>query len=81
MQSLFGFVSAGADLEIALGGDENRKMVESKGVSHPLFLDGDSVSGRVKVRLKDSRKLEHQGIKVEFVGQIRTPLLTSRAVL
>lgn len=35
----------------------------------PLYFDGESVSGRVHINVK-GRKLEHQGIRVEFVGQI-----------
>jgi len=36
-----------------------------------LFLGNEGVSGHVQVTLKDSKKkVEHQGIKVEFIGQI-----------
>lgn len=72
MQSLFGFVTS-AEIEIALTDEHKRKLIESKGdkVSHPLYFDGESVSGKVQIRLKDGRKLEHQGIKIEFIGQIQ----------
>ncbi|KAL5480093.1 hypothetical protein EMCRGX_G023715 [Ephydatia muelleri] len=35
----------------------------------PLYFDGENVSGKVHVALK-SKKLEHHGIRIEFVGQI-----------
>eukprot|EP00096_Caligus_rogercresseyi_P002159 TRINITY_DN1411_c0_g1_i1.p1 TRINITY_DN1411_c0_g1~~TRINITY_DN1411_c0_g1_i1.p1 ORF type:complete len:528 (+),score=177.82 TRINITY_DN1411_c0_g1_i1:352-1935(+) len=36
-----------------------------------LFYDGESVSGKVNVTLhRKTAKLEHQGIKIEFIGQI-----------
>lgn len=36
-----------------------------------LYYDGESVSGKVIVNLKvPGKKLEHHGIKIEFVGQI-----------
>lgn len=38
-----------------------------------LYYDGETVSGKVHIRLKNAaRKLEHFGIKVEFIGQICT---------
>lgn len=40
----------------------------------PLYFDGESVRGKVQIRPRDiSRKVEHSGIKVEFVGQIQLP--------
>lgn len=36
-----------------------------------LYFDGETVSGRVNVNLKRTgSKLEHQGIKIELIGQI-----------
>lgn len=36
-----------------------------------LFYDGESVAGEVLLTLKKpGQKLEHQGIRIEFVGQI-----------
>uniref|UniRef100_A0A090X947 Putative membrane coat complex retromer subunit vps26 n=1 Tax=Ixodes ricinus TaxID=34613 RepID=A0A090X947_IXORI len=65
-----------ADIDIILSGTENRKMAEmktedGKKEKHLLFYDGESVSGKVNVTLKKpGSKLEHQGIKIEFIGQI-----------
>lgn len=55
---------------------ENRRTVEvaqDKGKPEKLylFLGNEGVSGKVAVTLKDKvKKIEHTGIKVEFVGQI-----------
>ena len=36
-----------------------------------LFYDGETVSGKVNVTLhRRTAKLEHHGIKIEFIGQI-----------
>ncbi|KAF9112932.1 Vacuolar protein sorting-associated protein 26B [Mortierella sp. AM989] len=72
--NLFGF-SAPVDIQITYNGEEKRKMVEVKvdkdrREKFPLFLDGETVSGKIQIRVKDGKKLEHNGIKVEFVGNI-----------
>ncbi|KAI7828048.1 putative PEP8-vacuolar protein sorting/targeting protein [Gamsiella multidivaricata] len=72
--NLFGF-SAPVDIQIAFKGEENRKMVEVKvdkdrREKFPLYFDGESVSGKIQIRVKDGKKLEHNGIRVEFVGNI-----------
>lgn len=57
-------------------GEEKRKTAEIKTeegerVRHLLYYDGESVSGQVKVTLRRSNsKFEHQGIRVELIGQI-----------
>ncbi|KAJ3311748.1 hypothetical protein HDV04_003760 [Boothiomyces sp. JEL0838] len=72
MQSLFGFVGPNAEIEVVLNDEDQRKQIETKDkINCPLYFDGESVAGKVQVRLKDGRKLEHQGIKVEFIGQIQ----------
>jgi vacuolar protein sorting-associated protein 26 len=42
---------------------------ERKEIS-PVYYDGESVVGQVTVQIRDSKKLIHEGIKVEFVGAI-----------
>merc|ERR1719474_1292564 len=38
---------------------------------HYLFFDGESVTGKVNVTLhRKTNRLEHQGIKIQFIGQI-----------
>ncbi|KAJ3036343.1 Vacuolar protein sorting-associated protein 26B [Rhizophlyctis rosea] len=74
MASLFG-LGASADIEVVLNGEENRKLVEvkvdkDKKAKYPLYFDGESVSGKVHIRVRDGKKVEHQGIKIEWVGHI-----------
>eukprot|EP01137_Pigoraptor_chileana_P004645 Opistho-2@46578 len=65
-----------AEVEIELNDKETRKQVEVKGEEGNkdklfLFFDGETVAGKVHINLKQQgKKLEHNGIKVEFVGQI-----------
>ncbi|XP_070564809.1 vacuolar protein sorting-associated protein 26B-like [Ptychodera flava] len=71
MSFLFG---ANADIDIVLDGQASRKQAEIKtedGKKEKLYLyyDGETVSGKVNITLK-GKKLEHQGIKIEFIGQI-----------
>lgn len=73
--SFFGFGQT-ADIEIHFDDADKRKVAEVKtddGKKEKLLLyyDGETVSGRVNVTLrKPGSKLEHQGIKVELIGQI-----------
>jgi len=71
----FGFGSV-CNVDIVLDNCENRKSVEvnlEKGKVDKLylFLGNEPVSGKVNVALKEKvKKIEHTGIRVEFVGQI-----------
>ncbi|CAH0549459.1 unnamed protein product [Brassicogethes aeneus] len=73
--SFFGFGQS-AEIDVYLDGQENRKTAEIKtedGKKEKLFLyyDGETVAGKVNISLKKpGSKLEHQGIKIEFIGQI-----------
>ncbi|KAI8875601.1 putative PEP8-vacuolar protein sorting/targeting protein [Backusella circina FSU 941] len=74
MASLFG-LSNPVDIEVTFNNEEERKHVEvkiekDKKESFPVFLDGETVNGKVNISLRDGKKLEHNGIKVEFVGSI-----------
>ncbi|KAI9477857.1 MAG: vacuolar protein sorting-associated protein 26-domain-containing protein [Benjaminiella poitrasii] len=74
MASLFG-LSTPVDIEVTFTNEEQRKHVEvkvdkDKKETFPVFLDGETVNGKVNVSLKEGKKLEHNGIKVEFVGSI-----------
>ncbi|KIY73692.1 vacuolar protein sorting-associated protein 26 [Cylindrobasidium torrendii FP15055 ss-10] len=69
---LFG---SSVDVDIRFEGEDARKHVDTKGekekpMSCPVYYDGESVTGTVAVRLRDGKKLVHDGIKVEFVGSI-----------
>ncbi|XP_055899556.1 vacuolar protein sorting-associated protein 26B-like isoform X4 [Biomphalaria glabrata] len=73
--SFFGFGQS-AEIDIVLDGQENRRTAEiktedGKREKYYLYFDGETVSGKVNVNLRKSgSKLEHQGIKIEFIGQI-----------
>lgn len=71
--SFFG-LGQSAEITIELDDVEKRKKVDVKNEDGkkeklPLYLDGETVTGTVSVALK-GKKLEHHGIRVEFVGQI-----------
>ncbi|XP_061392165.1 vacuolar protein sorting-associated protein 26B [Musca vetustissima] len=65
-----------AEIDIVFDGAENKKTAEVKAEDGKmekllLYYDGETVSGKVNVTLKKpGSKLEHQGIKIEFIGQI-----------
>lgn len=67
---------SGADIDIILDGAENRKLAEIKSEDgkkdrYYLYYDGETVSGKVNITLKKpGTKLDHLGIKVEFIGEI-----------
>ncbi|XP_064097100.1 vacuolar protein sorting-associated protein 26B-like isoform X1 [Macrobrachium nipponense] len=73
--SFFGFGQS-AEIAIQLDGSDTRKMAEMKTEDgkkerYYLYYDGESVSGKVNVILKKpGSRLEHQGIKIEFIGLI-----------
>ncbi|KAG2195156.1 vacuolar protein sorting-associated protein 26-domain-containing protein [Mucor mucedo] len=74
MASLFG-LSTPVDIEVIFTNEEQRKHMEvkvdkDKKENYPVFLDGESVAGKVNISLRDGKKLEHNGIKVEFIGSI-----------
>ncbi|PVF98372.1 putative PEP8-vacuolar protein sorting/targeting protein, partial [Serendipita vermifera] len=63
------------DVEIRLDTEDARrtydvKMEKERRETLPVYLDGESVTGQVSVRLKDGKKFAHDGIKVEFIGSI-----------
>ncbi|KAG8897594.1 Vacuolar protein sorting-associated protein 26B [Tulasnella sp. 403] len=67
--------SSPVDVDIRLDQEEGRKQVEVKvdkdrKESYPVYYDGEPVIGQVIVRLRDGKKLVHDGIKVEFIGTI-----------
>jgi vacuolar protein sorting-associated protein 26 len=73
--SFFGFGPT-IDIDILLDGQETRKTAEIKTEdgkleTHYLYLDGETIGGKVWMKFKKpGTKLEHQGIKIEFIGQI-----------
>src|SRR5436305_7886998 len=73
------FFSTPLDIDIRLeNSDDDRQMVDVKLEKNrrekcPLYKDGESVKGAVTIRPKDGKRLEHTGIKVQFIGTIGTP--------
>ncbi|KAK5987375.1 Vacuolar protein sorting-associated protein 26 [Cladobotryum mycophilum] len=69
------FFSTPVDIDIVLDDADDRSMVDVKLDKNrrekaPLYMDGESVKGAVTVRPKDGKRLEHTGIKVQFIGTI-----------
>ncbi|KAI9184192.1 Vacuolar protein sorting-associated protein 26 [Blastocladiella emersonii ATCC 22665] len=74
MQSLFGLGST-ADVDIRFDGEEQRTWVDVKSGrdqrdKFPLYADGESVTGKVTIRVKEGKRLEHNGIRIQILGQI-----------
>ncbi|KPM45489.1 Vacuolar protein sorting-associated protein 26 [Neonectria ditissima] len=69
------FFATPVDIDVVLDDTDDRSMVDVKLDKNrrekaPLFMDGESVKGGVTVRPKDGKRLEHTGIKVQFIGTI-----------
>lgn len=69
------FFSTPVDIDIVLEDTDERAMVDVKLDKNrrekcPLYMDGETVRGAVTVRPKDGKRLEHTGIKVQFIGTI-----------
>lgn len=69
------FFSTPVDIDIVLEDGDERQMVDMKTEKGrrekaPLYKDGESVKGAVTIRPKDGKRLEHTGIKVQFIGTI-----------
>jgi len=73
--NFFGFGQS-ADVVVTFADSAQRRKVDVKQldgskVKQYLYFDGETVSGKIQINLKNpGKKLEHHGIKVEFVGQI-----------
>lgn len=69
------FFSTPVDIDVVLEDSDDRQTVDvklDKGRRErvPLYMDGESVKGAVTIRPKDGKRLEHTGIKVQFIGTI-----------
>lgn len=78
------FFATPVDIDVVLEDADDRSMVDVKLDKNrrekaPLYMDGESVKGAVTVRPKDGKRLEHTGIKVQFIGTIGKGLFTLRA--
>ena len=75
------FFSTPVDIDIVLEDTDEKAMVDMKldrnrREKAPLYMDGESVKGAVTIRPKDGKRLEHTGIKVQFIGTIGIRLMT-----
>ncbi|CAF1379323.1 unnamed protein product [Rotaria magnacalcarata] len=55
------------------------KIDETKRSSQYVYYDGEDVAGTVQIKLKKNSKVEHQGVRLEFVGQIE--MLSDRSAI
>lgn len=66
------------DIEIRLENEDAREHAEIKTAKRvekiPIYKDGETVKGQVTIRIKDNKKVEHEGIKVQLLGNIETTL-------
>ncbi|KAI8368310.1 vacuolar protein sorting-associated protein 26-domain-containing protein [Radiomyces spectabilis] len=74
MNSLFALPSP-VELDIVFDDESQRqramvKMDPSHRISCPVYADGEAIAGKVTIRLKDGRRTEHAGIKVDVIGSI-----------
>jgi len=72
--SLFGFASP-VDIEIRLEDEHERKHVDVKLENQardqcPVYYDGESVRGSVVLHPRSGKRLQHDGIRIEFIGCI-----------
>lgn len=69
--NLFGSVCT---VDVTLDAETNRKTAplgrDRKGERAYVYTDGEDVSGFAVVSVRPGKKLEHQGIKVELIGQV-----------
>ncbi|KAI3644154.1 hypothetical protein MP228_010318 [Amoeboaphelidium protococcarum] len=56
--------------EMKNGSTMSLDKAEQKTELFPLYFDGEPVKGKILIKAKDGKKVEHNGIKCEFVGQI-----------
>ena len=70
----------GGDAEVEIFIDEKRKRSgfrdkSGEMIKLPTFYDKENISGKVVVTLTNTKKLEHQGIKIEIIGTIGIVLI------
>ncbi|CAF0997929.1 unnamed protein product [Rotaria magnacalcarata] len=74
------------DIDFILDSQDQRKQVEvkvddnnNKRSLQYIYYDGEDVGGSVQIKLKKNSKVEHQGIRLEFIGQIE--MLNDRSTI
>ena len=74
ISSLLG-LSTPCTIDVKLNKVEGRKqatMKDRNGASYkaPVFMDGETVEGKILIQLNKGKKLDHLGIRVELIGVI-----------
>lgn len=69
------FFTTPVDIDIVLEDTDDRatvdiKLDKNRREKAPLYADGESIKGAVTIRPKDGKRLEHTGIKLQFIGTI-----------
>jgi len=71
---LGGFFGTVCTVDVHLDAESNRKTApigrDKKGERAFVYTDGEDVSGTAVVSIRPGKKLDHQGIKVELIGQV-----------
>ncbi|CEL92363.1 unnamed protein product [Vitrella brassicaformis CCMP3155] len=71
LSQIFG---SGCSLEVQFDHEPQRKMAplgrDRKGEKALIYSDGEDVSGSAMVSMKPGKKIDHQGVKIELIGQV-----------
>jgi vacuolar protein sorting-associated protein 26 len=64
------------NLDIILDPNDRRKFLKfrenHKNVKLPIYSGNDDISGVVIVEVKDTRRFEHLGLRIEIIGHLGT---------
>jgi vacuolar protein sorting-associated protein 26 len=71
---MFGFLGSVCTIDAVLDPEPIRKTAplgrDKKGERGYIYTDGEDVSGSAVVSVKPGKKMDHQGVKVELIGQV-----------
>lgn len=74
MSMLGGLFGSTCTCDLTLDAEPNRKTAplgkDKKGERAYIYTDGEDVAGTAVVSVRPGKKLDHQGIKVELIGQV-----------
>lgn len=74
MSVLGGLFGSTCSVDITFDAEQNRKTAplgkDKKGERAFIYTDGEDVSGTAVVSIRPGKKLDHQGIRVELIGQV-----------
>eukprot|EP00933_Yihiella_yeosuensis_P079950 TRINITY_DN93364_c0_g1_i1.p1 TRINITY_DN93364_c0_g1~~TRINITY_DN93364_c0_g1_i1.p1 ORF type:complete len:301 (-),score=53.17 TRINITY_DN93364_c0_g1_i1:65-967(-) len=74
MSMLGGLFGSVCTVDVTLDAEDNRKTAplgrDRKGERAYIYTDGEDVAGTAVVSVRPGKKLDHQGVKVELVGQV-----------